>query len=90
LATPLGKFMEAENGEFKALWRRVMKVIMKSGLDTGFVYSDERDKGDVPHIVGNSNVSIRPVIGVIGRKGILMVLWPCTWHYKSFAGEKET
>jgi hypothetical protein len=67
-----------------------MNAINQAGLDTGFVYSDECDKGDVPHFVGNSNISIRPVIGVIGSKGILIVLWPCVWHYKPFVGENET
>ncbi len=44
-------------------------ALIQRGFECGIVYSDEHYNGDVPYLGGNTNISIEPVAGVIGRSG---------------------
>lgn len=55
--------------EFRARQRKVAKALAATGLDAGFVYSDEHYHGDVPYLGGNTNICVEPVAGVIGKNG---------------------
>lgn len=55
--------------EFAARQRKVIEALDKVGLTAAVVYSDEHYHGDVPYLGGNTNISIEPVAGVIGKKG---------------------
>jgi Xaa-Pro aminopeptidase len=55
--------------EFEARQQRVIAALSEVGVDAAFVYSDEHYNGDVPYLAGNTNISIEPVAGVIGKNG---------------------
>ncbi len=55
--------------EFKQRQRNVMDALAADGIDCAFVYSNEQYSGDVPYLGGNTNISIEPVAGVIGKGG---------------------
>ncbi len=55
--------------EFKRRQRNVMDALAADGIDCAFVYSNEQYSGDVPYLGGNTNISIEPVAGVIGKGG---------------------
>ncbi|MDR3551571.1 MAG: M24 family metallopeptidase [Clostridia bacterium] len=55
--------------EFRRRQSAVYNELQKAGFDIGIVYSDEHYNGDVPYLGGNTNISIEPVAGVIGKKG---------------------
>jgi Xaa-Pro aminopeptidase len=55
--------------EFEARQHKVIAALAEAGLDAAFVYSDEHYNGDVPYLAGNTNISIEPVAGVIGKNG---------------------
>jgi hypothetical protein len=55
--------------EFAARQRRVIEALAGAGFEAGIVYSDEHYNGDVPYLGGNTNISIEPVAGVIGKNG---------------------
>jgi hypothetical protein len=55
--------------EFEARQRKVIDALAEAGVDAAFVYSDEHYDGDVPYLVGNTNISVELVAGVIGRNG---------------------
>jgi Xaa-Pro aminopeptidase len=59
--------------EFKVRQKKVMETLEKNGIDCAFVYSDEHYCGDVPYLAGNTNISIEPVAGVIGKGGFHML-----------------
>jgi Xaa-Pro aminopeptidase len=59
--------------EFKERQRKVIEAIKKEGVDAAFVYSDEHYNGDVPYLAGNTNISIEPVAGVIGKNGFHLI-----------------
>ena len=59
--------------EFKARQKNVIDALDKNGIDCAFVYSDEHYCGDVPYLAGNTNISIEPVAGVIGKGGFHML-----------------
>jgi Xaa-Pro aminopeptidase len=60
--------------EFKVRQKKVMETLKKNGIDCAFVYSDEHYCGDVPYLAGNTNISIEPVAGVIGKGGFHMLV----------------
>lgn len=59
--------------EFEARCQRVMDALEKNGYDCGFVYSDEQYCGDVPYLAGNTNISIEPVAGIVGKNGFYLL-----------------
>lgn len=59
--------------EFKKRQQNVIDALDKNNLDCAFVYSDEHYCGDVPYLAGNTNISIEPVAGVIGKGGFHML-----------------
>jgi len=60
-------------GEFERRHKNVIRELEKAGLDCAVVYSDEHYNGDVPYLGGNTNVSIEPVAGVIGKNGFFIM-----------------
>jgi Xaa-Pro aminopeptidase len=59
--------------EFQSRWKKVMAALEKAGLSCAIVYSDEHYNGDVPYMGGNTNISIEPVAGVIGKNGFFIM-----------------
>lgn len=59
--------------EFQMRCKKVIEALEENGLDCGFVYSDEHYCGDVPYLGGNTNISIEPVAGVIGKNGFFLL-----------------
>jgi Xaa-Pro aminopeptidase len=55
--------------EFQARQRKVIAALVEADVDAAFVYSDEHYNGDVPYLAGNTNISVEPVAGVIGKNG---------------------
>jgi len=55
--------------EFQARQRKVIAALVEADVDAAFVYSDEHYNGDVPYLAGNTNISVEPVAGVIGKHG---------------------
>jgi Xaa-Pro aminopeptidase len=55
--------------EFLRRQKSVVDELQKAGIKAAFVYSDEHYNGDVPYLGGNTNISIEPVAGVIGKNG---------------------
>lgn len=55
--------------EFKHRQKVVTDTLKKAGFDIGIVYSDEHYNGDVPYLGGNTNITIEPVAGLIGKNG---------------------
>ena len=55
--------------EFSLRQQKVYLALEKLGIPCGIVYSDEHYNGDVPYLGGNTNISIEPVAGVIGKNG---------------------
>jgi Xaa-Pro aminopeptidase len=59
--------------EFIARHKRVIEALETKGLGCAIVYSDEHYNGDVPYLGGNTNISIEPVAGVIGKNGFFIM-----------------
>jgi Xaa-Pro aminopeptidase len=59
--------------EFKIRQQKVISALAQNGYDCGFVYSDEHYSGDVPYLGGNTNISIEPVAGIIGKNGFFLL-----------------
>lgn len=59
--------------EFQARHRRLIDALNAAGFDCGFVYSDEHYSGDVPYLGGNTNISVEPVAGIIGKNGFYLL-----------------
>ena len=55
--------------EFKERQKKVIDALTINGIDCAFVYSNEHYNGDVPYLGGNTNISVEPVAGVIGKGG---------------------
>jgi Xaa-Pro aminopeptidase len=55
--------------EFEARQRKVIAALAEADIDAALVYSDEHYNGDVPYLAGNTNISVEPVAGVIGKNG---------------------
>ena len=55
--------------EFRQRQKNVIEAIKREGIDAAFVYSDEHYNGDVPYLAGNTNITIEPIAGVIGKNG---------------------
>ena len=59
--------------EFRVRHNKVIKALEEAKIDCGIVYSDEHYCGDVPFLGGNTNISIEPVAGVIGKNGFFLL-----------------
>jgi len=59
--------------EFRSRCQKVYAGLQRAGLECGFVYSDEHYNGDVPYLGGNTNISIEPVAGVVGKNGFFIL-----------------
>jgi Xaa-Pro aminopeptidase len=68
-APAVDKSLRVERAEFQERQRKVIAALAEAKIDAAFVYSDEHYAGDVPYLAGNTNISIEPVAGVIGRNG---------------------
>lgn len=68
-APSIDKNLRIQTSEFAVRQDKLMKALEKAGLDAGFVYSDEHYNGDVPYLGGNTNISIEPIAGIIGKNG---------------------
>lgn len=69
----IDKNKRIEIDEFKERQRKVIEAITKEGIDVAIVYSDEHYNGDVPYLGGNTNITIEPVAGVIGKNGFHII-----------------
>ena len=68
-APAVNKALRVERPEFQERQRKLIAALAEAQIDAAFVYSDEHYNGDVPYLAGNTNISIEPVAGVIGRGG---------------------
>jgi hypothetical protein len=68
-APSIDKTLRVEKEEFLQRQRKVIDALERAGLEAAFVYSDEHYNGDVPYLGGNTNISVEPVAGVIGKNG---------------------
>ncbi|MBZ0097834.1 MAG: hypothetical protein K8F30_02040, partial [Taibaiella sp.] len=68
-APDIDRDLRVSSGEFKRRWKRVIEELDKIGLKAAIVYSDEHYNGDVPYLGGNTNISVEPVAGIIGKNG---------------------
>ncbi len=68
-APEVHKDRRIERPEFQERQRKLIAALGQAQIDAAFVYSDEHYNGDVPYLAGNTNISIEPVAGVIGRNG---------------------
>ncbi len=59
--------------EFKERAARVYNALKANGFDGGIVYSDEHYHGDVPYLGGNTNISVEPVAGIVGKNGFAIL-----------------
>ncbi|NLD59268.1 MAG: M24 family metallopeptidase [Clostridiales bacterium] len=72
-APSFDKGMRLGEAEFAARHRKLIAELQRAGYDCGIVYSDEHYAGDVPYLGGNTNISIEPVAGVIGKNGFYLL-----------------
>lgn len=68
-APKIDKFKRIKSEEFRERQKNVIKKLDEQGIDIALVYSDEHYCGDVPYLGGNTNITIEPVAGVIGKGG---------------------
>lgn len=68
-AVHFDKSKRISTAEFESRQRKVIDALSSAGIDAAFVYSDEHYNGDVPYLAGNTNITIEPVAGVIGKNG---------------------
>jgi len=68
-APKINKELRVSTNEFKRRQKAVIDALEKVGLKAAIVYSDEHYNGDVPYLGGNTNISIEPIAGVIGKNG---------------------
>ena len=59
--------------EFQLRSKRVYEALKAAGFDGGIVYSDEHYHGDVPYLGGNTNISVEPVSGIVGKNGFAIL-----------------
>ena len=67
------KTLRVEKPEFQRRQKAVYEALAKAGFDGGIVYSDEHYHGDVPYLGGNTNISVEPVAGIVGKNGFSII-----------------
>ena len=55
--------------EFARRQHALIHELDRIGIQAAIVYSDEHYNGDVPYLGGNTNISVEPVAGIIGKNG---------------------
>lgn len=80
-APKIDKNLRVGMEEFQRRQKAVYQALAAAGFDGGIVYSDEHYHGDVPYLGGNTNISIEPVAGIVGKNGfsILRVWKAAMW-----------
>ncbi|MBR4890563.1 MAG: M24 family metallopeptidase [Clostridia bacterium] len=68
-APDFDKTLRIDKSEFQARAKKVYEALKAAGFDGGVVYSDEHYHGDVPYLGGNTNISVEPVAGIVGKNG---------------------
>jgi Xaa-Pro aminopeptidase len=68
-AVSVDKSLRIGYEEFQQRQQNVIRALDAAQLDAAVVYSDEHYNGDVPYLGGNTNITVEPVAGVIGRNG---------------------
>ena len=72
-APKIDKTLRVGSEEFKRRQKAVYEGLVAAGFDGGIVYSDEHYHGDVPYLGGNTNISVEPVSGIIGKNGFAIL-----------------
>ena len=72
-APKFDKNARVTESEFKERAKKVYAALKSAGFDGGIVYSDEHYHGDVPYLGGNTNISVEPVAGVVGKNGFAIL-----------------
>ena len=72
-APRIDKSLRVERPEFERRQKAVWEALEKAGFDAGIVYSDEHYHGDVPYLGGNTNISVEPVGGIVGKNGFAIL-----------------
>lgn len=72
-APVIDKTLRVDKEEFQRRQKAVWEAISKAGFDGGIVYSDEHYHGDVPYLGGNTNISVEPVAGIVGKNGFAIL-----------------
>lgn len=72
-APKIDKTLRVGKEEFQRRQKAVYEALSKAGFDGGIVYSDEHYHGDVPYLGGNTNISVEPVSGIVGKNGFAIL-----------------
>lgn len=72
-APKFDKNVRISREEFQQRAAKVYAALQKEGFDAGIVYSDEHYHGDVPYLGGNTNISVEPVAGIVGKNGFSII-----------------
>ena len=72
-APKFDKNARIEKAEFQLRSKKVYEALKAAGFDGGIVYSDEHYHGDVPYLGGNTNISVEPVSGIVGKNGFAIL-----------------
>lgn len=72
-APSFDKTLRVGRAEFERRQKAVYAALSAAGFDAGIVYSDEHYHGDVPYLGGNTNISVEPVAGIIGKNGFTIL-----------------
>lgn len=72
-APKIDKTLRVDKTEFQRRQKAVYQALAAAGFDGGIVYSDEHYHGDVPYLGGNTNISVEPVSGIVGKNGFAIL-----------------
>lgn len=72
-APKIDKTLRVGREEFQRRQKLVYERLKAAGFDGGIVYSDEHYHGDVPYLGGNTNISVEPVSGIVGKNGFAIL-----------------
>ena len=72
-APKIDKTLRIGKEEFQRRQKAVYQALAAAGFDAGIVYSDEHYHGDVPYLGGNTNISVEPVAGIVGKNGFAIL-----------------
>ena len=72
-APVIDKTLRVGKEEFQRRQKLVYERLKAAGFDGGIVYSDEHYHGDVPYLGGNTNISVEPVSGIVGKNGFAIL-----------------
>ncbi|MBO4979201.1 MAG: M24 family metallopeptidase [Clostridia bacterium] len=72
-APKIDKTLRVGREEFQRRQKLVYERLKEAGFDGGIVYSDEHYHGDVPYLGGNTNISVEPVSGIVGKNGFAIL-----------------